>query len=50
MLFYKEGFTYDAVKNDFDYNVTLVTEADKSSYFKKILWLFGKKTDQVNGF
>ena len=34
MIFYKEGFTYDVVKNDFDYNnVTLVTEVDKAAYF-----------------
>ena len=33
VLFYKEGFTYDIVKNDFDHNVTLVTEADKAAYF-----------------
>jgi len=25
-IFYLEGFTYDATDNDFDYNVTLVTE------------------------
>lgn len=34
VIFYKKGFTYDVVKNDFDYNVTLVTEADKAAYFK----------------
>ena len=34
VIFYKEGFTYDVVKNDFDYNVVLVTEVDKLSYFK----------------
>lgn len=34
VIFYKEGFTYDVVKNDFDYNVVLVTEVDKPSYFK----------------
>ncbi len=33
VIFYKEGFTYDVVKNDFDYNVTLVTEVDKAAYF-----------------
>ena len=37
VIFYKEGFTYDAVKNDFDYNVVLVTEADKAVYFKNYL-------------
>ena len=34
VIFYKEGFTYDAVKNDFNYNVTLVTEVDKPRYFE----------------
>lgn len=33
VIFYKEGFTYDVVKNDFDYNVTHVTEVDKAAYF-----------------
>lgn len=33
VLFYKEGFTYDSVENDFDYNVTLVTKVDKAAYF-----------------
>ena len=34
VIFYKEGFTYDAAKNDFVYNVTLVTDDDKSDYFE----------------
>ena len=34
VLFYKEGFTYDIVTNDYDYHVTLVTEVDKAAYFK----------------
>ena len=33
VIFYKEGFTYDFVPNDFDYSVTLVTEADGANYF-----------------
>ena len=33
VIFYKEGFTYDVAKNDFDYNVTLVSKVDKESYF-----------------
>ena len=37
VIYYKEGFTYDAVKNDFDYNVVLVTEADKAAYFNNYL-------------
>ena len=34
VIFYKEGFTYDVVKNDFSYNIVLVTDVDKPSYFK----------------
>lgn len=34
VLFYRKGFTYDAAKNDFVYNVTLVTDADKAAYFE----------------
>lgn len=37
VLFYKEGFTYDIIKNEYDYNTVLVTEADKASYFKNYL-------------
>ena len=37
VIFYKEGFTYDMVKNDFDYNVTLITEVDKANYFNNYL-------------
>ena len=33
VLFYKEGFTYDVAKNDFDHNTVLVTEVNKSAYF-----------------
>lgn len=33
VIFYKKGFTYDAAKNDFDYNVTLVNDVDKADYF-----------------
>ena len=33
VIYYKEGFTYDGAKNDFDYNVELITDADKASYF-----------------
>ncbi len=34
VIFYKEGFTYDLVKNEFDYNVTLVNGVEKASYYK----------------
>jgi purine nucleosidase len=33
VIFYQNGFTYDAVKNDFDYNVTLINDVNKSDYF-----------------
>lgn len=33
VVFYKEGFNYDMAENNFDYNVTLITEVDKSHYF-----------------
>ena len=33
VIFYREGFTYDAASNDFDYNVTLVTKVDKEHFF-----------------
>ena len=33
VIFYKEGFTYDVVANDFDHNVTLVTDVDRDRYF-----------------
>ena len=33
VIFYQQGFTYDVVDNDFDYNVTLVTDVDKQNYF-----------------
>lgn len=34
VLFYQKGYTYDAAKNDFVYNVTLVTDVDKDAYFE----------------
>ncbi|MBQ7521802.1 MAG: nucleoside hydrolase [Clostridia bacterium] len=37
VIFYKEGFTYDIVKNKFAYNTTLVTEVDKTAYFDNYL-------------
>ena len=33
VIFYQDGFTYDAVSNDFVYNVTLVSEVDKAHFF-----------------
>ena len=36
VLFYKEGFQYDAVTKDFDYNVTLVNNVDKDEYLSCI--------------
>ena len=35
VIFYKEGFTYDNVDNDFVYNVTLVTDVARGEYFEK---------------
>ena len=34
VIFYKEGFTYDVVSNDFDHNVILVTQVDKDNYYR----------------
>ncbi len=39
VLFYKEGFTYDAVPNDMIYNVDLITDVDKAGYFEDYLSL-----------
>ena len=33
VIFYQQGFTYDVVDNDFDYNVTLVSGVRKMDYF-----------------
>lgn len=33
VIFYQQGFTYDAVSNDYDYNVILVNDVDKTDYF-----------------
>ena len=33
VIYYQEGFTYDIAQNDFDYNITLVNDVDKSDYF-----------------
>lgn len=33
VIFYQEGFTYDAVTNNYDYNVTLVNNVDKADFF-----------------
>ena len=35
VLFYQEGFTYDNVSNDFDYNVSLISDVDKDSFFAR---------------
>ncbi len=37
VLFYKEGFTYDMATNDYEYNVTLVTDVDGKDYFNNYL-------------
>lgn len=35
VIFYQKGFTYDVAKNDFDYNVTLVTRVDGAHFFDR---------------
>ena len=37
VIFYREGFTYDVVNNDFDYNITLVSDVDRADYFSLYL-------------
>ena len=37
LQYYQTPFTYDIVKNDFDYTVTLVTEADKASFYSNFI-------------
>ena len=38
VIFYKEGFTYDVVKNDFEqFNTVLVTNVNKAAYFNTYL-------------
>ena len=34
VIFYKEGFTYDVVENEFEYNVTLITGVKKDLFFE----------------
>lgn len=31
VIFYQQDFTYDVVSNDFDYNVTLVSQVDREN-------------------
>lgn len=33
VLFYRQGFTYDLTAGEFDYNVTLVSDLDRSNFF-----------------
>ncbi len=35
VIFYKDGFTYDAVDKDMDYHVTLITDVDDAGYFDR---------------
>ena len=37
VIYYKQGFTYDVVSNDFDYNVSLVSDVEKERYFDTYL-------------
>lgn len=33
VIFYKKGFTYDVASNDYEYNVTLVSDVDQTGFF-----------------
>ncbi|MBR4702219.1 MAG: nucleoside hydrolase [Oscillospiraceae bacterium] len=48
VIYYREGFTYDVVSNDYDYNVTLVSQVRKEDYFK--LYLSAIQSDSGDGF
>ena len=48
VIFYKEGFSYDVVNNEFDYNVTLVSDVDKEDYFKLYLERVGGVVAEEN--
>ena len=37
VIFYQKGFVYDVVSNEYDYNVSLVSEVEKEKYFDKFL-------------
>ena len=37
MIFYREGFTYDMTAGDYDCNVTLVTDVDRSGFFNEYI-------------
>ena len=37
VIFYRQGYTYDLSAGDFDYNVTLVSEVDRSRFFTRYL-------------
>ena len=39
VIFYREGFVYDVVKNDFDYNATLTMEVDSERYFDQYYYM-----------
>ena len=35
VIFYQEGFHYDVADNDYDYNVTLISDVDGRNYFNR---------------
>ena len=37
VIFYREGFTYDMTAGDYDCNVTLVTDVDRSGFFNEYI-------------
>ena len=41
VIFYQEGFRYDVVKNDFNYDITLVREVDGAGFFERYLKAVG---------
>jgi purine nucleosidase len=42
VILYQEGFTYDVAKNDYHYNLTLITGVHQSDYFSLYLDTIGK--------
>lgn len=41
VIFYKQGFTYDVASNNYDYNVTLVSDVDAADFFDLYLARIG---------
>ena len=45
VIFFREGFIYDATNNDFNYNVTLVSEVDSDEFFNLYLDMVTRDQD-----